>query len=310
MRFSLLLKKVSVVIIILGVSAGISKAQDKGSAGKTDYEQLFDDKPAKVSKGMITLRKMDGKVYFEFPTDLLNEKMILGTSVDATSNVADAATGEQPDYPLNIYFTQEDSTIYMREVKISSMAGDSAQQIQSALKKNNLGPVLGSFDIEAVTPDSSAIVFNATDIFINDRNRIDPFGPYSGISSMFGSKEIKFKKNKSQLADVAAFEDNVTITSYLSYGISSSFLGFQTESERPATYRMKHTLVLLPEKVMRPRISDPRIGISSNEYHKISNDDNGIEQVKYANRWKLIPEDAEAFEKGSWLNPFNLLFFI
>lgn len=310
MQGNSVIKKVCFVAILLGMSVGISRAQEKEDSTKTtDYEQLFEDKPTKTSEGMITLRKMDGKVYFEFPIDLLDKKMLLGASVEATSNAADAAMGEQPDYPLHIYFTMEDSTIYMREVKISAVAGDSARQIQSALKKNSLGPILDSFNIEAVTPDSAALVFDATDIFVNGRASIDPFGPYAGVSSLFSSKKPTFKKSRSQLIDVVAFEDNVTITSYLSYEISSSFLGFQTERERPATYRMKYTLVLLPDRTMRPRISDPRIGISSNEYSKITAHDDGIEQVRYANRWKLIPEDPEAFKEGKLVEPVEPVVF-
>lgn len=310
MQSNFIIKKVSLVVILLGMVVGISRAQEKEDSTKTtDYEQLFDNKPTKTSEGMITLRKMDGKVYFEFPTDLLDKKMLLGASVEATSNAADAAMGEQPDDPLHVYFTMEDSTIYMREVKISAMAGDSARQIQWALEKNNLGPILNSFNIEAVTPDSSALVFDATGIFINGRDSIDPFGPYAGVSSLFSSKKPTFKKNRSQLIDVAAFEDNITVTSYLSYEISSSFLGFQTEKKRPATYRMKHTLVSLPDKTVSPRISDPRIGISSNDYHKISDNDNGIEQVRYANRWNLIPEYPEAFREGTLVEPVEPVVF-
>lgn len=310
MPFYSVVKSISFMALFLGVSIGVSKAQESNdSTAATEYEKLFEDKPAEVSEGLITLRKMDGKVYFEFPTALLDKKMLLGASVEATSNAADAAMGEQPDAPLFIYFTMEDSTVYLREAKISAMAGDSAKSIQSALVKNNLGPILDSFKIEAVTPDSTALVFDATGIFINDREAVNPFGPYAGISSLFARKKPAFRNNRSHLVDVAAFEDNITITSYLSYDITSSFLGFQTESERPATYRMRHTLVLLPDEMMRPRISDPRIGISSNVYYKVSGNDSGIEEVRYANRWNLLPEDPKAFREGKLVEPVEPIVF-
>lgn len=310
MPLNTVIKKISLAAVLLGMFVGVSMAQEKKDSTKaTDYGKLFEGKPVKSSEGMITLRKMDGKVYFELPTELLDKKMLLGASVEATSNAADAATGEQPDAPLPIYFTMEDSTVYLREVNISAVAGDSTRAIQSALEKNSLGPILDSFDIEAVTPDSSALVFDATAIFINGRDAIDPFGPYAGVSSLFASKRPTFKKGRSQLVDVAAFEDNITITSYLSYDISSSFLGFRTENKRPATYRMKHTLALLPDQTMRPRISDPRIGVSSNEYYRISGEDNGTEEVRYANRWKLLPEDPEAFREGKLVEPVEPVVF-
>src|SRR5699024_2877618 len=270
MRYGILIKIVVCHLIVCWASVGVSAGQVKeDTSGTTEYDQLFSGKPAKVSEGMITLRKMGGKVYFEFPTRLLHKKMLLGASVEATSNAADAAAGEQPDYPLSVYFTQEDSTIHMRGVRVWAVTSDSTRKIQAALDKSSLGPILDSFEIEAVTPDSSAVVFDATGIFVTDREATDPFGPFGGVSSLFSSREPSFNKNRSHLADIQAYEDNITVTSYLSYEVSSSFLGFQTEKERPATYLMRHTLVLLPEETMRPRIADPRIGVSSNEYRKV-----------------------------------------
>ncbi|HLR32079.1 MAG TPA: zinc-dependent metalloprotease, partial [Fodinibius sp.] len=228
--------------------------------------------------------------------------------VEATSNAADAAAGEQPDYPLSVYFTQEDSTIHMRGVRVWAVTSDSTRKIQAALDKSSLGPILDSFEIEAVTPDSSAVVFDATGIFVTDREATDPFGPFGGVSSLFSSREPSFNKNRSHLADIQAYEDNITVTSYLSYEVSSSFLGFQTEKERPATYLMRHTLVLLPEETMRPRIADPRIGVSSNEYRKVLGH-NGTEQVRYAIRWELKPEDPDALRNGELVEPVRPIVF-
>jgi hypothetical protein len=284
-RLSLLLFS----ILFFGSSIVYAQAQKDTTKkdSKSSYEKLFKDKKTEVEEGLMTLRKMDGKVYFEFPIDLLEKNMLLGTAVSSTSNPGDAAVGERPQSPLPIYFTKTDSTIYMRLARFSNKVVNGADNIREALQKNNIGPILNSFEIEAVTPDSSALVFNATDIFLSGNDKMDPFGPYSGVSLLFGAQKQNFKKGLSTLVDVDAYSNNVTVTSYLSFGITSTFLGFQVEKDRPATYQVKHTLVLLPDDLMRPRHSDPRIGVSDTEYLAFSASDNGVQSVKYAHRWDL-----------------------
>jgi len=295
-----MLGRISLLLIsILFLGSTILEAQTKQDTTEketlTDYEKLFKDKKNETEEGLITLRKMDGKVYFEFPVKLLEKHMLLGTAVASTSNTADAAVGERPQSPLPIYFTETDSTIHMRLARFSNKVVNGADNIREALQKNNIGPILNSFEIEAVTPDSSALVFDATDIFLSGNDKMDPFGPYSGVSSLFGGQKQNFKKGLSTLIDVDAYDNNVTVTSYLSFGITSTFLGFQVEKDRPATYQVKHTLVLLPDEQERPRHSDPRIGVADNEYLTLSASDNGIQSVKYAHRWDLDSKDPIVF---------------
>lgn len=276
-------------ILVIGSSTIYAQAQEDTTKKESlsPYEKLFKDKKTETEKGLITLRKMDGKVFFEFPKGLLEKNMLLGTAVSSTSNAGDAAVGERPQDPLPIYFTKTDSTIHMRLARFSNKVVNGADNIREALRKNNIGPILNSFEIKAETPDSSALVFDATGIFLSGNDKMDPFGPYSGVSSLFGAQKQSFKKALSTLVDVDAYSQNVTVTSYLSFGITSTFLGFQVEKDRPATYQVKHTLMLLPDDKMRPRHSDPRIGVDDTDYLTFSASDNGIQTLKYAHRWDL-----------------------
>src|SRR5699024_12312212 len=113
-----------------------------------------------------------------------------------------------------------------------------------------------SFEVKAESPDSSAIIFEPTNFFVDRNKAIDPFGPYSGHTSkifgMFGSRSFSFDNGNSMLVDVNAFEENITITSILSFNVSSVFYGMK--STHYTSFKVKRSLMLLPKETMEPRI--------------------------------------------------------
>jgi hypothetical protein len=299
-----MMKKIIIIWIVTFASVvsayGQTEAVDdttKTDDQKTAYEKLYADTDNLIeAEGLIDLKLVDGKVYFEFPKNLLGKDMIIGTSVEETSNRNDAASLERPNQPLLIKFTQRDSTIYLHKGAYLARADSENGNISNAIDKNSISPILHSFKIDAETPDSSAFVFDASKIFMSGKEELSPFGPYSGVSSMFSNQSSSFKAGLSLLLDVEAYQSNVTVTSYLSYGISTTFLGFQVENDRPATYKVKHSIMLLPEEKMKPRIADDRIGIYSNEYLVFSETENGVKTENFAHRWRLKLSDSDEYD--------------
>lgn len=281
------------------------KDQKKEEKKETPYEKIFKDKECKTVKGLITLHKIDGKVYFEFPVKLLEKKMLLGSMVESVSNSDFSIAGQQPHTPLCIYFTQADSAIQIREANFLSVTDD--ENLQRALDKNTIGAILSSFKIKAVSPDSTAVVFDATKFFVSGKKELDPFSPVGG----FASRTSSYVSDKSLLGDIMAYEDNISITSHMSYKVTSYFFGFLVSKDAPGTALMKRSLMLLPDEKMQARINDPRIGVFYNGHQTFSGKDNGMTPVYYANRWKLEPKNVEAFKKGELTEPIEpILFYI
>ena len=50
------------------------------------YKRFFRGKKCETVKGMFSIHKMDGKVYFEIPFKLLNKDMLLGSTITETTN--------------------------------------------------------------------------------------------------------------------------------------------------------------------------------------------------------------------------------
>jgi hypothetical protein len=294
-------------IVLLVVGSALLKGGlfAQGNRGETPYAKLFKEKAVKTQRGLITLHKAEGKVYFELPLKLLQKDMLLGSVVEAASNANDAVAGEQAHEPLCIYFAQADSSVQIRKRFFYSRTDSGESSLQKALDKNNVDPVMASFKILAVPPDSLSLVFDATAFFVNGNAAMDPFMPAAG----FVTRRTTYKSENSLLYDIMAYEDNVCISSYLSFGVTSSFLGFQFAEDKPSTVLMKRSLVLLPVQQMRPRLNDPRIGVFYTDHMKFSGKDNGVKPVHFANRWKLEPIDAAAWKRGERVAPVKPITF-
>ncbi len=123
------------------------------------------------------------------------------------------------------------------------------------------------------------------------------------------TRKAAYKSDLSLLADVMAYEDNITVSSYMSYGVTSTFFGFVTADDRPSTVLMKRSLVLLPETAMRPRLNDPRIGVFYTDHVQFSSSGDGAKKIYFANRWRLEPKDEAAFRRGELTEPVKPVVF-
>ena len=294
-------------------AAEAAAAAEKAKKEKkpTPYEKLFKDKKVKTCKGLVTLHKIDGKVYFEFPLNLFEKEMLLGSSVESISDNGEAIVGQKPHDPLHIVFSNIDSAVQIRYCFRNSITRPEDKQIEEAIVKSNIPAVLKSFKIEAWSPDSTAVVFDATDFLVSDLEDIDPFDPY-GANTYFGwmARITSFKSNRSFIGDINSYEDNFSISSHLSFGVTYRALGiFEYQTDKPFTAVMRRTFMLLPENKMKPRIADPRIGVFPTGKMMFTSTDNGMKPVYYANHFRLEPSDVEAWRRGEKVEPVKPIVF-
>ena len=273
------------------------------------YEKLF-KKDHIQAKGLINLHRVDNKLYFELPLQLLGKDMLLGSTVTEISDNGDAIVGQKPKEPLHIQFTMIDSTIQLRQIFNYSITRDEDKNIADAIEKANIGAIIGVYKVEAYNPDSTAVVFNITKLFVGDNKDLEPIDDY-GANTYGGylSRNSRFQQDKSFLGEIKAFEDNILVRSHLSY--ECDIRGGQSyyEYKKPLTVVATRSIVLLPEIPARPRIADPRVGIFPTIKIQYTNTDNKAKNVFYANRWRLEPSDEIAFRQGKLVEPKKPIVF-
>ena len=283
-------------------------AEQRDTTKSSAYDKFFKEEH-RIARGLFTLHEMKGRVYFEIPLRLMDRSMLLGTTISATSDNGHGIVGSKPKDPLHFAFTRAGDRIAMRlisERTVSPPLPDHAE-IGRALATSNIGAIYQLFKIETFTPDSSAVVVDATNLFVSDDERLSPFDKYSQhtLSGRLKRKE-SFEKEKSYVTGIKSFSDNVSVSSSLNYRVTISERGLR---DVPVTIAATRSILLLDSLPVSPRITDSRIAVFPTGKMLYSPTTQGARPIWYANRWRLEPSDIEAYRRGELVDPVKPIVF-
>lgn len=256
----------------------------KETGGIEDYNKAIKD--AKVLKGMFnTYQKKDGKLYFEMPDSVFSHFYILSNRVSKTSNTSDYVAGQMVTNPMLLRFTKDSTRVYMHLVQNDNVVSKD-DPIAVAFQSNFADPVLKAFKI-AGRKDKNVLI-EVTSFFGGNEKCISPIKKDNPLTILLGGKKSlkgTFDSDASGITEVKAFPKNVEIKSVLSYNL--------TEKDMPYTVEMHRSLFVAPDKPMRMRLKDKRVGFFETEKNIYSSNKDNIDTKTYINRWRLEPKDGE-----------------
>ena len=266
---------------------------------QSEYDKLFKDKQVKTSKGgIMTLHIVDDKLLVELPLKMLNRDMMLMSSVAEITDHTDSYVGLSPLRPLQVKFDTINRTVLLRRDRSQSVVADNGAEIRRALAQSNMPAILGSYKIKAFNADSTAVVFDMTDLFIGGESLLTAIDPRSETKLVLRGVSFNQKKDRSMLTDVAAFDDNATVTSYITY---DSKIG--KTYNKVTTAKLVRSLALLPETPMRPRLADFRLPLNVLGKYNYHSDYKLMDPVYFATRWRMEPSDQAAYDRGEAVEP-------
>jgi len=284
------------------------KEKEKTEQVKTKYDKLVKKAGGITAKGdFISLHKVGGKLYIELPLMYLGRDMLLASTLTSASDNLLCEVGYKPEDPLHVKFTQTDSSIFLRRVNTKATYNEREEGMKKALERSLTDPMLKKFKIETYNNDSTAVVFDVTEFFAR-HNEILPSLPksYGGFISIKSSPNSEGEA----LREIKAFEDNATIKTDLAYKVTMTVFGiFTIRSDEPTSIQVTRTLLLLPEKKMRPRIADTRIGIFLTDKQHFSTEQDEVKMYSMINRWRLEPKDSAAYAHGELVEPVKPIVF-
>ena len=299
-----------VVLLFWGNAEARKKKGKKVEEVQTEsaYRKFFKGKACETAKGMITLHKMDGRVYFEIPLALMGREMLMGSTISEITNNGFGNVGEKPKGLLYISFVRCDSVISLKQ--LTAQYDTNEENLKQRIKESTIPATIKNFKITTYNEDSTAVVIDMTDYLVSADEAIDPFSPWAPI--LAGGERVmekEFRRENSQVVSIKAFEDNVSVKSSLTYGLSLKNKVMYIFQREPFTAVMTRSFILLPEHPMRPRLADPRIAIFSQGVSVFNGDSRGAQARYYAQRWNLEPKDMEQYRKGVLTEPKKPIVF-
>ena len=261
--------------------------------GIKPYEKVI-TKKAITDTGLFDVHKVDENYFYEIPDSLFGKEMLMVTRIAKTASGIGFGGGKQNTQVLR--WEKDAKKVLLRVVSHEVFAADSLP-IHEAVVNSNFEPILYRFDIKAIGKDSISTVIQVNSFYEADVKAIG--FPQSRRKSY---KISSLDKSRSFINTLKSYPLNVESRHIKTYNSSDPPSNSSTGS---ITLEMSNSMILLPEKPMRRRYFDERVGWFSRGQTDYGLDVQKSKTVRYLDRWRLEvkDEDLEKFERGELVEP-------
>lgn len=276
----------------------VATAEKKPETTIKEYSKVI-TKDAISDPGLFTVHKVDKKYFFEIPNALLDKDMLLVSRLSKLpSNLGGGYVnaGSETNEQLIIWQRFQDK-ILIKIKSYAAVANDSLP-ISISVKNNNYEPTLFAFDIVAFSKDSLNTVIDVTKFYSTDVKSI------SGISAnMRESYKVKgLDESRSFINTMRSFPMNIEVIQDFTYNAAKPPVLQDSET---ISVQMNQSMILLPEKLMQPRLADPRVGWFTMSQYDYNSEELKSDNKTYIRRWRLEPKDPIAYAKGELVEPIK-----
>ena len=278
-------------------SESSSRGALKKAAAKESKIKPFDDvitAEAKSDPGLVTVHRLDDKIFYELPTDILGKEFLWVTQIEKTGG--GNGYGGSPVGDRVVRWEQRNDDILLRDVNYEIRA-ETKDPIHFAVESSSVEPIIAVLPIKAYGKDKAPVI-DVTDLFTSDIPEIN-------VGRRLGNASADSRKTF--IEGVKSFPDNIETKILMTFrrggggGITMGPNGPQPTrgggggGGGSVTALVHHSMIKLPEEPMKPRKFDDRVGFfteSFQDYGDISN--HQVENVRYITRWRLEKKDPSA----------------
>jgi hypothetical protein len=271
-------------------------APDSGGRGSREPEMRPYDrvitKDAVSDTGVFTVHRLRDRLFYEIPKDRLGKEFLWVSQIAKTT--LGAGYGGQPTGNRVVRWERRGDRILLRSVSYE-MVATSASPISRAVQAANHDAILMAFNIEAMGRDDAPVI-DVTRLFTTD------VPEFSGRARV-GART--FDASRSFVDRALSFPENIEVEATQTYntpadgpagggGGPAGGRGGAPVRTGSASVVMHHSMVLLPEKPMTPRLFDERVGYFSVRQRDFAQDDHRAPERRYITRYRLEKKDPSA----------------
>ncbi len=229
-------------------------------------------KKAITQVGVFTTHQVDEKVYFEIPESQLGREFVWQVKVAGIqTNKGMISADSSRQY---VYFERIGNNLLLR-ARDHSVISKEGEPETFVVNASNLGAVLAKLPIVTFGENKTPVV-DVTSIFIG------------GVKGLEGLRKGKMDAKASLVKNVKAFERNIEAR------VLARFSRKDGKEKENVTAEIRHSILALPDKPMKPRYYNHRVGFFNANYTDFSGTKNKVETKKFIKRWRLEKKDPAA----------------
>ena len=264
------------------------KGDDKKKKDKPKFKKYEDvvTKKAKTKKGIFTTHEVGDKLYYEFDPVHFGKEflwLVQVAKVEAGKGLA-GIEGTR----LIVRFERFNDHILLRKVSHRLRAKKGSTE-DIAVRASSIDGIIASLKILTFGPKKTPVV-EMTKMFKGDIAELSPKRALNAIA---------IDRSKVFLTSVKVFKRNIETRVLASYRRRPArgfggIPGFRPPPAGSVTAEIHHSMVALPERPMRPRYRDRRVGYFSGSYLDFSSAKNKVDRVTLIRRWRLEKKNPAA----------------
>ena len=307
---------ISLLACALCVSLLAQERPPRPGAGPKDKPEEKKEAPVNLtfSQGLFSVAQNEKDWYLEIPDALLGRRLLAVTRYAANTMGAGVYGGEEVN-DVMLYWEKAPTGNLLLRVDVVNVEAPQADAIAQAVRVSSENPIVASFKPEK-NASAGTTRIKANSLFEGD---LQIFSLDSRTKKQYNLAGIKNDARFSQSIRTYPINTEVTVTKTYGYnqpmpsGAPGAAPGGPSRSTSlPAgretgvvTIVLNTSIILLPEVPMQQRWFDPRVGYFAGGYTHFSDEQQGVEQIRYITRWRLEarPEDVEKQKRGELVEP-------
>lgn len=225
-----------------------SKPKKEDKNGIKPYDKVITG-DAISDTGLFDVHLVDDDYFYEIPDSLFGREMLMVTRIAKTASGIGFGGGKQNTQVLR--WEKDNKKVLLRVVSHEVVAADSLP-IHEAVVNSNFEPILYRFDIKAIGKDSLSTVIQVNSFFEDD---IKAIGFPQSRRKTYNISSLD--KSRSFINTLKSYPLNIEARHIKTYNSSDPP---SNESTGSISLEMNNSMILLPEKPMRRRYFDERVG--------------------------------------------------
>lgn len=255
--------------------------------------------PIHAAETLVGLRTDNGKLLMDVPIQLIGREVLISSCISRTSHPNYLSVGNRP-HSTHARFEYAGDAVWLRCVN-SEVVGDSSDSLSlQSISDSYMDPLLARLPLISKSSDGKTLTVDATELFTTDKT----FSPFPWH---FSRVNVSIEKDLCRLVGYKTFEDNFTVRSLLSYRYSPK------DGNSPSgicSAEVTHSVLLIPEDKMRPRLVDSRVGLFTEKKKMLDfSQSDFYRDIAFAQRWRVEPSDWNKYDRGETVAPKKQIVF-
>ena len=242
------------------------------------YADVITEK-AITREGVFTTHLVEGKAYFEIPADQLGREFVWQVKIAGIQTGKGTISADSARQYVYFERIGDELLLRARDYSVISKEGEPETFV---VRKTDLDAILAKMKIIAfkeVGEGEDLIktpLIDVTPVFLGE------------IKGLEGMRRGKMDKKAAVIKQLKAFEKNVEAR------VLGKFSRKRGKDSENVTAEVRHSILALPETLMKPRYYNHRVGFFDARYQDYTGKKNKVQEKRYIKRWRLVKKDPEA----------------